>query len=113
MAQHTNINLYQQAIEAILSIGHNVLQVFPFNDPTAYYFVVHQFSASMKTPTDDIQYNQVVGINITKFIEQNSFIENREFLKKFENYIMSEEASVVRMEFSNTTRWFKFSSAVK
>lgn len=113
MAQNININPYQQAIESIVSTGHSVLQVFPFNDSTAYYFVVHQFTASQKTPIDDIQYNQVVGVNITKFIEQNSFINQGEFLRKFEIYFADGKTQVVRMEFPNTMRWFKFASAVK
>ena len=113
MAEYTNINPYQGAIEAIVSTGHSVLQVFPFNDSSAYYFAVHQFTPSMKTPTDDIQYNQVIGVNITRFIEQNSFINQNEFVRKFEAYISNEETQVVRMEFPNTMRWFKFASAVK
>lgn len=113
MAQYSNINPYQQAIEAIVSTGHNVLQVFPFNDSSAYYYAVHQFTASQKTPTDDIQYNQVIGVNITKFIEQNAFMNQGEFLRKFEAYMLSDETQVTRMEFPNTMRWFKFGSAVK
>lgn len=113
MAQYTNINPYQQAIEAIVSTGHSVLQVFPFNDASAYYYAVHQFIASQRTPTDDIQFNQVIGINITKFIEQNSFMNQSEFLRKFEAYITNDETQVTRMEFPNTMRWFKFGSAVK
>lgn len=113
MAQYININPYQQAIEAIVSTGHSVLQVFPFNDSTAYYFAVHQFTASQRTPTDDIQYNQVMGVNITRFIEQNSFINQNEFLRKFEAYLAADETQIIRMEFPNTMRWFKFASVVK
>lgn len=113
MAQSININPYQQAIEAIVSTGHSILQVFPFDDSNAYYYAVHQFIASQRTPTDDIQYNQVIGVNITKFIEQNSFINQSEFLRKFEAYMAADETKVTRMEFPNTMRWFKFASAVK
>ena len=113
MAQIININQYQQSIEAIISMGHSILQVFPFNDSTAYYYAVHQFTPSMKTPTDDIQYNQIIGVIITKFIEQNSFINRDEFLRKFETYISSDENQITRMEFPNTMRWFKFASALK
>ena len=108
MAQNFDINPYQQAIELIIEAGHSVLQVFPFNESNAYYYLVHQFIVAQKTPTDDIQYNQAVGINITKFIEQNSFINKIEFMRKFENYISSEYAKVTRIEFPNTMSWFKF-----
>lgn len=113
MEASVTLNAYQQAIELILSLGHTVLQVFPFNTTTAYYYLVHQFTASQQTPTDDIQYNQVIGINITRFIQMNSFVNQTEFLRKFELFINSNDSQVTRMEFPNTMRWFKFGSAVK
>ena len=80
MAQDFNLNVYQKSIESIVSLGHTVLQIFPFqNSPTAFYYVVNSFNPSMKTPTDDIQYNQAIGINITDFIAQNSYTNKVEF----------------------------------
>lgn len=108
MAQNIDINAYQQVIEEIVSEGYVVLQIFPFNDSNACYYSVHQFTASQTTPTDDIQYNQLVGVNITKFLEQNSFLNRNEFFRKFESMISSEETRVIRLEFPNTMRWFKF-----
>ena len=112
MAQGFNLNVYQKSIESIVSLGHTVLQIFPFqNSPTAFYYVVNSFNPSMKTPTDDIQYNQAVGINITDFIEQNSYINKVEFERKFEAFIMSNDVLVTRIEFPNILTWFKFGMA--
>jgi hypothetical protein len=106
-----NINAYQKAIEVMLSLGHTILQVFPLNDTTAYYFAVHQFNPSMTTPTDDIQFNQVVGINITDFVRNNVLVDRNSFVFKFEQLISDPNTDVVRMEFPNTVRWFKFAPA--
>lgn len=109
MAENFDINVYQKAIEAIISNGFVVLQIFPFEGSTAYYYLVHQFNPSMRTPTDDIQFNQVVGVNITDFIKNNAYIGDRhEFIRKFMLLINNEETKITRVEFPNSMRWFKF-----
>lgn len=110
MAEQININAYQKAIEVLVSHGYSILQVF-FNEVTAYYYAVHKFIPSAKTPTDDIQYNQAVGVNITNFIENNSLVGIDAFLHKFEVLMSDQNTEVVRLEFPNTIKWFKFAPA--
>ena len=107
-----NINVYQKTIEFIANkMGFAVLQIFPLNDSTAYYFLVHEFHVSTRTPTDDIQFNQLVGINITDIVRNNSTIDKRQFELKLNEFING--ADVIRAEFPSTMRWFKFASANK
>lgn len=105
------INNFQSAIEAILTTGHSVLQIHPFNDTEVIFFVVHKFTPSMTTPTDDIQFNQVIGINITNVIKNNSAIDRNVFINQFQRFLNSENTSVVRMEFPNTIPWIKHAPA--
>lgn len=107
-----NINVYQKTIETLISMGHSVIQVFPFGkSEVAYYFLVHKFVPSMKTPVDDIQYNQITGINITDFMRNNPVLMNSaDFQHRLNDVI--ENNDVVRVEFPNTLTWFKF-GAVK
>lgn len=105
------INAYQNAIEAIVTSGHTVLEIHPFNDHEAFYFVVHKFTPAMKTPTDDIQYNQVVGINITNNVKNNSAIDKNNFMNQLQRYLEAENTSVVRMEFPNSMIWIKHAPA--
>lgn len=113
MAEQININAYQKAIETIVSQrGFSVVQVF-FNDVTAYYYAVHKFTPAAKTPTDDIQYNQVIGINITNFIQNNSLVGIDAFLHKFDVLMSDPHTEVLRLEFPNTIKWFKFAPATR
>lgn len=107
------INAYQNAIEAIVNSGYSVLEIHPFNNQEAFYFVVHKFIPTMKTPTDDIQYNQVVGINITNNIKNNSAIDRIAFMNQLQRYLDAENTSVVRMEFPNSMIWIKHAPASK
>lgn len=104
-----NLNLYQKTIENLVRLGHTVIQVFPFNDKTAYYFLVHKFIPSMKTPVDDIEYNQITGINITDFMQNNSVLNSSNFNARLDEIIRNND--VIRVEFPNTIPWFKFGSA--
>lgn len=104
-----NLNLYQKTIENLVRLGHNVIQVFPFKDNTAYYFLVHKFIPSMKTPVDDIEYNQITGINITDFIKNNPVLNSSNFNARLDEIIRNND--VIRVEFPNTIPWFKFGSA--
>lgn len=105
-----NINVYQKTIETLISMGHSVIQIFPFgNLDVAYYFLVHKFVPSMKTPIDDIQYNQVTGINITDFMRNNPVLNAATFQHRLNEVI--DKNDVVRVEFPNTLTWFKFGTA--
>lgn len=106
-----NLNLYQKTIETLVAMGHSVMQVFPFHNETAYYFLVYNFSPSMKTPVDDIQYNQITGINITDFLRNNPVLNSSNFTHRLNEII--EKNDVIRVEFPNTMPWFKFGSVTK
>lgn len=104
-----NINIYQKTIEHLISLGHTVIQVFPFgNSDVAYYFLVHKFIPCTKTPIEDIQYNQITGINITDFIINNPVLNSSNFNHRLNDVI--EHNDIVRVEFPNTMSWFKFGS---
>jgi hypothetical protein len=107
------INAYQNAIEAIVNSGYTVLEIHPFNNQESFYFIVHKFISAMKTPTDDIQYNQLVGVNITNNIKNNSTIDRNSFMNQLQRYLEAENTSVVRMEFPNSMVWIKHAPAVK
>lgn len=104
-----NINVFQKTIEFVVSLGYSVIQVFPLSDENAYYFLVHKFTTAQRTSTDDIQFNQLIGINITDLIRNNAAVDNRIFEHKLNEYLTA--AQVIRMEFPNNVRWFKFASA--
>lgn len=110
-----NINVHQKAIETIVKEGYSVVQIFPLSSgeqaATAYYFLIHKFTPAQRTPTDDIQYNQIVGINITDLISNNSTLDKHLFIHRLNQYI--DESDVIRVEFPNNVRWLKFASAVK
>lgn len=110
-----NINVYQKAIETIVNEGYSVIQIFPLSAgeqvATAYYFLAHKFIPAQRTPTDDIQYNQVIGINITDLVNKNATLDRTGFIHRLNQYI--EESDVIRVEFPNNVRWLKFASAVK
>lgn len=110
-----NINVYQKAIETIVNVGYSVIQIFPLSDgeqaATAYYFLAYKFIPAQRTPTDDIQYNQVIGINITDLVSRNATLDRSGFVHRLNQCI--EESDVIRVEFPNNVRWFKFASAVK
>ena len=110
-----NINVYQKAIETIVKEGYSVIQIFPLSSgeqaATAYYYLAHKFTPAQRTPTDDIQYNQLVGINITDLVSHNSTLDKHLFIHRLNQCI--EESDVVRVEFPNNVRWLKFASAVK
>lgn len=103
----SNINIYQKSIEYLISLGHTVIQVFPFgNSEIAYYFLVYKFTPCAKTPTEDITYNQITGINITDFIRNNPVLNSSNFNHRLDEVI--EHNDVVRVEFPSTISWFKF-----
>lgn len=110
-----NINVYQKAIETIVAEGYSVIQIFPLSNgeqaASAYYFLTHKFISAQRTPTDDIQFNQIIGINITDLVRNNSTLDKGLFLKRLNQYI--NEVNIIRVEFSNNVRWFKFASATK
>lgn len=101
------INVYQNAIETIVNSGYTVLEVHPFNNQEAFYLIVHKFIPAFKTPTEDVQYNQVIGINITNIIKNNSAIDKNAFMNQLQRYLDSENTSVIRIEFSNGISWLK------
>lgn len=110
-----NINVYQKAIETIVSEGYSVIQIFPISSgeqsSAAYYFLVHKFAPAQKTPTDDIQYNQIVGINITDLVNNNSSLDKTLFIHRLNQCL--KDSDVIRVEFPNNVRWLKFASAIK
>ena len=110
-----NINVYQKAIETIIKEGYSVIQIFPLSNgeqaATAYYFLLHKFTPAQKTPTDDIQYNQIIGINITDLVNNNSSLDKSLFIHRLNQCI--KDSDVIRVEFPNNVRWLKFESAIK
>lgn len=105
-----NINIYQKSIEYLVSLGHTVIQVFPFgNSEVAYYYLVHKFIPCTKTPIEEIKYNQITGINITDFIRNNPILNSTNFEHRLAEVI--ENSNVVRVEFPSTISWFKFGVA--
>lgn len=110
-----NINVYQKAIETIIAQGYSVIQIFPLSNgeqaASAYYFLVHKFIPAQRTPTDDIQYNQIIGINITDLVAHNATLDKNVFVHRLNQVI--NESEVIRVEFPNNVRWLKFANAVK
>ena len=104
------LNNKQKFIEQIISIGFNVVEIYPNNmTDESMLFVAKTFEPSMKTPTDDIQYNFLVGINITDFVRNTSVVDPNNFKSKFERFIHDESRIVVRINFARNIRWFKYS----
>lgn len=108
-----SLNVFQKTIENIVAQGYSVIQIFPLvygeQSSAAYYFLVHKFIAAQRTPTDDIQYNQLIGINITDLVNSTSALNKDVFIHKLNEYIS--QADVVRLEFPNNVRWLKFGNA--
>lgn len=105
------LNNKQKFIEQIISLGFIIVEIYPNNmNDESMLFVANTFEPSMKTPTDDIQYNSIVGINITDFVRNTSVVDPNNFKSKFEQFIHGESRIVVRINFSRNIRWFKYSS---
>ena len=107
------INAFQNTIETIVNSGYTVVEIHPFNDSEAFYFIAHKFIPTMKTPTEEVQYNQIVGINITSNVKNNSSIDRNAFMSQLQRYLDSPNSSVVRMEFPNNVAWIKHAPANK
>ena len=106
-----DLNNKQKFIEQIISLGFNVVEIYPNNTTDeSMLFVANTFEPSMKTPTDDIQFNSMVGINITDFVRNTSVVDPNNFKSKFERFIHDESRIVVRINFARNIRWFKYSS---
>lgn len=106
-----DLNNKQKFIEQIISLGVNVVEIFPNNTTDeSMLFVANTFEPSMKTPTDDIQYNSLVGINVTDFVKNASLVDPNNFKNKFEQFIRSDSRIIVRINFSRNIRWFKYAS---
>lgn len=104
------LNNKQKFIEQIISLGFNVVEIYPNNTTDeSMLFVAKTFEPSMKTPTDDIQYNLLVGINITDFVRNTSVVDPNNFKSKFERFIYDESRAVLKISFSRNIRWFKYS----
>ena len=105
-----DLNNKQKFIEQIISLGFNVVEIYPNNTTDeSILFVAKTFESSMKTFTDDIQYNLLVGINITDFVRNTSVVDPNNFKSKFERFIYDESRAVLKISFSRNIRWFKYS----
>jgi hypothetical protein len=102
-----NINIFQRALEIIIGMGYTVVEIFPIGDSTALYYIVHKFIPATSSTVEDIQYNQLVGINITDLLINNSSFDKTAFEHRISTYI--QDANVVRLEFPNAMRWLKLS----
>ena len=58
-----------------------------------------------------MRLSELIGINITDIVRNNSTIDKRQFELKLNEFING--ADVIRAEFPSTMRWFKFASANK
>lgn len=105
-------NVYQKAIEQLVSAGHIILQVV-MPDGNCLYFSVYQWQEGYFNTAQSVDFNTVEGINITDFLIKNAERYNNytTFMASFNKVI--DESSVVRCEFSKTSIWYKWSSPVK
>lgn len=104
------INAYQNTIETIISQGYTVVEIHPFNTTESFYFISHKFIPSTTTPTEDIRFNQLTGINITNIVRNNSSVDKNSFISQLQRYLTSENTPVVRIEFPNNIVWIKHAS---
>lgn len=102
-------NNYQKAIEILVKDGHTILQVFNV-DGTCFYFDVFKFQESLADAVSNLNFNSVIGINITDFMTSQGGNPNAVALvARFHEYIDTVE--VVRCEFCSDIRWIKWGNA--
>lgn len=106
----TDLNIYQKAIELLVSEGYSVLQIVNA-DGSAFYFITYEFQESYFNNTQSVDYCIVKGINITEFLKINIANPQRvNFMSNFNRTL--QEMPMIRCEFSKDTRWLKWSPAV-
>jgi hypothetical protein len=104
-----NLNNYQKAIETLIEDGFTILQIFN-QDGTAFYFIVHKFEESFSSSSQSVDFNTLIGINITEFMRVNGGqLDKTNLISRFNEFVNN--AKVIRCEFSKNVRWFKWGSA--
>jgi hypothetical protein len=95
---------YQNTIQLLIDGGHIILQVI--FDSNTEYFLVYEWRTAEENSSS---YHQMVGINITNFLNNNSGKRDKnELISRLQEYIKYSE--VMRVEFSKKAAWYKWSS---
>lgn len=103
------LNSHQKQIENLISEGFSILQIFN-GDGSAFYFVVHKFEESFQSTAQSVDFCQLVGINVTDFLNVTNNMPNRsDFIARFNEFVNS--SMVVRVKFSKKVRWFHWTRA--
>lgn len=103
------LNIYQKTIEILIEEGHAILQIFNL-DGTAFYFTVMEFKESFRSASSSVEFNSLKGINITDFLRINgSQPDKTNLLSRFRDIVNN--SPIIRVEFSDNVRWFKWASA--
>lgn len=102
-------NLYQQAIEALITNGFEVLRIVESNGFDTF-FVVYKWEEGYFNSAQSVEFNSVEGINITSFLNKNLNLaqNSSQFIGALNNEL--ENLKVVRLEFSKKIEWYKWSS---
>lgn len=101
-----NYNLYQNSINLLINDGNIILQII-CPDKSCLYFLVDKFTSDFTGSGDSINFCQLEGVNITNFLKLNVSTDKRNFISKFNQFILDEKP--IRVEFSSNFSWIKWS----
>ena len=100
--------IHREAVNAIVKLGYVVLEV-EMPDGEWGYFIAHEFTPSTKTAVESIEYNTMVGVDITDFIHKRSVtFAQIDFSRSLDEFLSSKDTNVITLEMSNNTRWYKW-----
>lgn len=97
---------YLNAVEILISNGYKVIQI-SFETFNVFY-LVHSFQESVLSGPSPVDYNTLVGINITEFMKNMTMVQDKSiFMNNFQNRINS--SFVTRIQFSRNQEWICWS----
>jgi len=104
-----NLNEYRKAINVLILRGHVVIQVV-IDEETSFFYSSLTFAESTQNSSESTEYNEVKGIDITDFLNKNISNPNGSiFIQNYDQFLL--DAPVMKLRFSNTMKWLKYSTA--
>lgn len=104
-----DLNAYQSVVENLISEGYVIVQLV-VGGVDVMYFAVVEFEAPIHSNVNTVPYGQLKGCNITEFMRVNGGqTDKRQLIGRFREAM--ETLPVIRMEFDEGTRWYKWATA--
>lgn len=101
-----NYNTKKREISALVSLGFRILEVINSDNDSTFYSV-DTFESSIFSTTSSVDFNHLVGKDITEFLLNTNMTVNLIDLRgTFDSYLQKEVK--MKIDFSNRFKWKLF-----